>query len=386
MSGRAARVLAAIATSSLVVAALLTFVPSATALIYWAGYGNGAIGRAENDGLRVDTNFITGLQTPASVAVNGTHIYWAEDDRGSIGRANIDGTGVDRDFITGIDGPRGVAVSSSFVYWTSLGEGTVGRATLDGGNPEKDVVPGIGAPCGVAVDSGHVYWTDAEGSPSYIGRSQLDGDLPEYQFVKIPGISFPCGVAVNTANIFWTDTGAFGPGTNIGRANVTNGAGADASIIGDASGPCGIAVFGSQIYWANITSNTIGRANTDSTGVNQAFVTTGSDEACGVAVDTRTLPAAPTAPIPPADVLPPKATISKGPGKKLARGIAKFSFKSSEPGSTFQCKLDRKKPAKCKSPKTYKRLKPGRHTSKLWAIDAAGNKSQPAKRSFRVPA
>jgi len=87
------------------------------------------------------------------------------------------------------------------------------------------------------------------------------------------------------------------------------------------------------------------------------------------------------------DVTPPQTTIAKGPGKKLAQGKAKFSFRSSEAGSRFICKLDKRKARPCKSPKIYTRLKPGRHTFKAWAIDKAGNKDPtPAKRRFRVPA
>jgi hypothetical protein len=94
-------------------------------------------------------------------------------------------------------------------------------------------------------------------------------------------------------------------------------------------------------------------------------------------------PPASTAPAP--DLVAPKVKIRNGPGKKLDEGIAKFSFGSSEAGSKFRCKLDGKKPAGCKSPRTYRKLKPGKHTFKVWATDAAGNRSAPAKRSFRVP-
>lgn len=80
------------------------------------------------------------------------------------------------------------------------------------------------------------------------------------------------------------------------------------------------------------------------------------------------------------------AKISKGPGNGLAKGKAKFSFRSSEAGSRFQCKLDRGKVRSCRSPKRYSSLRPGRHTFRVWAIDASGNKAaKPAKRSFRVP-
>jgi hypothetical protein len=208
------------------------------------------------------------------------------------------------------------------------------------------------------------------------------------KYVTIPGTSVPCGVAVNTANIFWTEPGfLFLNGTRIGRANTNTGLGADPSIIGDANGPCGIAIFGSQLYWANAGSNTIGRANTDTTDVDQSFIATGADQPCGVAVDSLAPPPTKPATAEPADTEPPQTTIVRGPGAKLAEGIARFRFRSSEAGSTFKCKLDRRKAkGRCKSPRTYRRLKPGRHVFKVWAIDAAGNKDPtPARRRFRVP-
>ena len=87
------------------------------------------------------------------------------------------------------------------------------------------------------------------------------------------------------------------------------------------------------------------------------------------------------------DTTPPQTTIANGPGGKLAQGKAKFSLRSSEKGSSFVCKLDRGKAKPCVSPKAYKGLKPGAHTFKVWATDAAGNKDPtPAKRRFKVPA
>jgi hypothetical protein len=194
-----------------------------------------------------------------------------------------------------------------------------------------------------------------------------------------------CGIGVNTTNIFWTDFG-LGAGTNVGRANLSNGLGVDESFIGQALGPCGIAVFGSQLYWVNAGTATIGRANTDSTGADYELIKTGAEpnRICGIAVDAL------APPLPgggqPSDTTPPQTTISAGPGRKLARGRAKFSFSSSEAGSTFQCKLDRKKVDGCRSPKSYSGLKPGHHTFDVWATDPAGNKDPtPAKRRFRVP-
>ena len=84
------------------------------------------------------------------------------------------------------------------------------------------------------------------------------------------------------------------------------------------------------------------------------------------------------------DKTPPQTTITKGP-KRTHKRTVKFKFVSSEAGSTFKCKLDRKPTKPCASPKKYSRLKPGKHVFKVFAIDRAGNKDPtPATRKFRV--
>jgi hypothetical protein len=247
----------------------------------------------------------------------------------------------------------------------------------------------LAAPAGAFV-----YWADTQNQR--IGRAENDGSGVNDAFVQTGELPF--AVAVNSANIFWTEPGIFGGGTRIGRANTNTGTGADPSFIGDAKTPCGITAFGSQIYWANSETNSIARANSDGTAVNQSFIATGANQPCDVAVDNL---ASPPPPPPPAgsgtgggggsggssaDTTPPTTTIAKGPGRKLAKGKARFSFRSSESGSRFVCKLDRRKVEACTSPKRYARLEAGSHTFKVWAIDAAGNKDPtPAKRRFKVP-
>lgn len=361
--------------------------PRAKAFIYWADTAQQRIARADNNGSHIDNNFIATGLLPFAVTVDASHIYWANQESNSIGRANIDGTGVDNSFITGVTKPTGVAVNANSIFWSTIG-GPIGRADIDGLNKNTNfITPTPFLSCGVAVDSGHLYWADdATGTPAYIGRSGLDGFNVEGHFITIPDTSFPCGIAVDSANIFWTETGFFFPnGTRIGRASKSTKV-ADPSYIGDASGPCGIAIFGSQLYWANAGANTIGRANTDATGVTQSYFNPGGGELCGIAVDSLTSPPAVPPPPPAPSVGAPRTSIVKGPGSKLGKGEAKFSFKSSQAGSRFECKLDSRKAAKCKSPKRYTGLKPGKHAFKVWATNSAGDKDQtPAKRRFKVP-
>jgi hypothetical protein len=87
---------------------------------------------------------------------------------------------------------------------------------------------------------------------------------------------------------------------------------------------------------------------------------------------------------PPPDTTPPKVTIKKGPKAKSTATTAKFVFSSNEAGSKFKCKLDNKAFANCKSPKTYKKLKPGKHVFKVKATDAAGNASKVVTKKFTV--
>lgn len=86
----------------------------------------------------------------------------------------------------------------------------------------------------------------------------------------------------------------------------------------------------------------------------------------------------------PSDTKPPNTAISRRM-LKHAPGIWIFTFRSNEPGSTFQCKLDRRPFKKCPSSKRVRRLAAGKHVLKARAIDSSGNVDQsPAVSRFTV--
>jgi hypothetical protein len=87
----------------------------------------------------------------------------------------------------------------------------------------------------------------------------------------------------------------------------------------------------------------------------------------------------------PEDRRRPSTFIRRGPRRRTADRTPRFAFASDEAGSTFQCKLDRARYRSCVSPVTLRRLRPGRHTFRVRALDAADNlDTSPAVRRFRV--
>ena len=89
-------------------------------------------------------------------------------------------------------------------------------------------------------------------------------------------------------------------------------------------------------------------------------------------------------PPPPPPAKAPKVKITAGPKKSSTSTTAKFKFKA-EPaaGARFECKLDNAKWAKCGSPKTYRKLKPGKHTFQMRA-SASGLASAATRFKFTV--
>ncbi len=86
------------------------------------------------------------------------------------------------------------------------------------------------------------------------------------------------------------------------------------------------------------------------------------------------------------DTTPPDTEITSGPSGPTSDNTPTFTFTSTEPGSTFECRLDNAVDwAPCSSPHTTAVLADGAHTIHVRAIDPANNVDPtPASRSFTV--
>jgi hypothetical protein len=68
----------------------------------------------------------------------------------------------------------------------------------------------------------------------------------------------------------------------------------------------------------------------------------------------------------------------------IHRHKATISFTSNDASATFECKLDRHPFTSCTDPATYRRLRRGRHTVAVEAIDGDGTDPSPATTHFRI--
>lgn len=85
------------------------------------------------------------------------------------------------------------------------------------------------------------------------------------------------------------------------------------------------------------------------------------------------------------DITAPETSITSGPSGTTSDSTPTFAFASSEPGSTFQCRLDNTSYAACTSPMTLGPLAAGPHSFDVRATDPAGNTDvTPATRAFTV--
>jgi len=88
------------------------------------------------------------------------------------------------------------------------------------------------------------------------------------------------------------------------------------------------------------------------------------------------------------DSLTPRTRITMGPAAKTAKRKAVIRFTDttgSSPGTTFLCKVDKKKWKPCSSPLRLTKLRPRRHLVRVKAVDPAGNvETKGAKRGFKV--
>lgn len=380
---------------------VLAAAPSADGYVYWTSLNSGTslVGRANLDGGGIKPSLVSGAYFASGTASDGTDVFWGNSGnsgtsaQASVGRATVRGESPGPFQSAGTYcGVFGVQVDATNLYWlksTCSGSFAIDRAPKTGGSAGTQVASATYI-CGFAIDRTHLYWSTGQ----YIGRSLLDGSLPDPTWLNLgPRIS-ACGLAVDAGHIYWTQVlGA--PtyrGTNIGRAaingnptSVSNSFITGASFTGNPSSA--IALDSSHIYWTNNpaighTTGSIGRATLDGKNVDQSFVPNVFNPD-GLAVDSLGAGGG-------------KHTV---PNTKIGRtkieskkGNATFQFSAIGKSLRFQCALVKRRKGRahkptfrrCASPKRYTQLGPAKYVFAVRAVGVAGPDASPAEKKFRI--
>jgi CSLREA domain-containing protein len=360
------------------------------------------------DTSKVEGNYISaegsGVDSHSTGAlIKANHIYeanrgvWAHGDTEGSGIGNtIEGNTIADAMLVGVYIQNDLnVVIGNHISDSGTGIGIENFLSLDS---TENLIGGDGDDEGnviVGSDFSAIEIIDVEGSQNEVGRNQGSGNGGRF-------------IRLRAAN---SGTEPIGPNGGIKPPVVSTASKTEAS--GTAAADATVRVFSKTstavgelgAYLGKVTADSGGKwkltylspvaggALVAATQTNAAGGTSEVSATASVPPDPPSgCPAVPSAcpasssppPGPTADKTPPKVTIKKAPKAKSANTTAKFKFTSNEAGSTFKCKLDKKPFKKCKSPKTYKGLKPGKHVFKVKATDAAGNVSAMAKRGFTV--
>ena len=159
----------------------------------------------------------------------------------------------------------------------------------------------------------------------------------------------------------------------------------DAGASGLAQVQCSVVANGSPPSFATCSDGSAGHSVSDRPGGDYALSVRAADAAGNVAVATRQFEV---------DATPPETTITGGPpeGSSSTGNSMIFEFSSTEPGSTFLCRVYQSALtpppfAPCTGPSSHSvaGLSPGAYAFEVVATDGVGNvDSTPARRSFTV--
>ena len=392
--------------------------------IYWANFSSGTIRVANLDGSGTASTLYGSESGACGVAIDPAagKIYWASYSSGTIRVANLDGSGTASTLYGSEDGPSGVAIdpASGKIYWTNqVGTTGVRVGNLNGSGTASTLFGGEANPIGVAIDpaASKIYWADLGSccsGPGTIRAGNLDGSGTASTLYG--GETAPAGVAIDPAanKIYWAN---FGSGAI--RVGNLNGSGSAADLFtgqGFANFPvllrapvgtgaptisgqhkAGEELSCSQGNWApDLLGAFLFRAPRsfqyqwlkDGTEIggetDPTFTPTEPGSyACRVTASNRAGSSSQTSAE--VTVSAPETQIDSGPSGLIGDATPTFSFHSSDPGNTFQCKVDSGSYGACNSPKTTSHLADGFHIFRVRARDSFGNVDPtPASRRFTV--
>jgi hypothetical protein len=177
--------------------------------IIW-GDANGTVEMCNTAGASctgTSTTLVSGLTSPAAVAVDANNVYFSDIGAGIVGKAPLAGDGgTGTTLAMGLSRPLDIAVNAPAVYFVQYQSGSVNSVPIDGGMTSTIAAAQM-KPASIAVDSQDVYWVDAS-MTGVVAKCPLAGCSKGP--IQIASGDLPYAVALDETRVYWVD---FGSGT-----------------------------------------------------------------------------------------------------------------------------------------------------------------------------
>jgi hypothetical protein len=204
--------------------------------VVWTTSLGGTVAKAPIAGGAL-TTLAAGLDTPRSVATDGTDVYFTV----AMGVMKVPLAGGTVTTLALSVSPLGIGLDATDVYFT--GGASILKVPKTGGTPTT-VATGSGTARELTLDATHVYWTN---SVDAVYRAPISGGQVD---ILAANQKNPWGISLDANLVYWTnyeDNGAL-IGTDGSIASVPKTGGTVSVLHGKQNHPLGIVVSGS-VYW-----------------------------------------------------------------------------------------------------------------------------------------
>jgi len=236
----------------------------------WSNRGNNSIGKYDQNGLAINSSYITGLDFPVSMAFDSAGNLYVGNGvtkgLGSISKYSPNGTLINSSLITGLDSPSGLALDmNDNIYVTYPANGSIRKYSPDGALLNASFLLNTGDPTGIAFDrAGFIYIIDYNGK---VRKYDSSGNITDNPLIA--GLVNPIGIAIDSLGFIYT---ANAGNDTIGKYN-PDGSAINTNLISGLSTPLHLAFDAyDNLYIPNNTSQSVSEFTSSGTTINRSLI------------------------------------------------------------------------------------------------------------------
>lgn len=288
---------------------LLALVYKAQGQIYVGNSGSpNAIEEYSTVGTVINLSFITNVSATGIALDSSGRLYLTDAARGAVAVYTVAGTPINTNLITGLNNPRSIALDGNgnifvAIYGSIPGQGVVGEYTTAGATVNASLISGLRFPYSIALDGkGNLFVANQGNNFGYsIGKYTTSGGTVNSSFLTLTNI--PAGIVVDSSGNLYVANYGYLVGSSytngsIGKYTAGGSIGnvVSSSLIANLNEPDSLALDGSGNLFIGfdggqkVGQGFIGEYSTNGTVINPSLITGLTNPRC-LAVNSMPPPA-----------------------------------------------------------------------------------------------